>query len=171
MAFSFSRSVAYKRETWNAFLHPLHMMATLYVPRGKFHPLTTLEPHWFSSSVKISRHWTKFFWKWKQNSVSYFATKKFTLEFTFPGVADFSVFMLRTRIIKVTFFSGNMEPLHMALFFSLNTASFCFCFVFQLKLSLHCDRRETTVFQEIVTGVALPLSVGVLALSIFCFPL
>lgn len=33
-------------------------------------------------------------------------------------------------------------------------------------MTLHCDRRETTGFQEIVPVVALPISGGALALQI-----
>lgn len=68
---------------------------------------------------------------------------------------------------KLMFFCGRLEPLHTALLFSLNTASFVFVLLFKDNFTVW--QKENYIFQEIVTVVALPIVE--MSLYILCHPL
>ena len=132
-------------------------------PGGGFAQSPRSGPHCNVASAHLWRFQDidlNFFWKWKQDSVSFFATKKFPLEFTFPAVCWLfcSIFTLRTRMIKLMFSNGNMEPLHAALFLPVCIWPVVFlCCVFTTD-GFTLWPKGNYSFQEIVTRVALPVA-------------
>lgn len=153
--------MAYKRENRNVALYPLHTRATLYMPRVGSDPGTTFWAslqHWFSIFVKISEHWTWFFFFWNEYQILFnFATTKFTLEFSFPAVADFSVlFLCLVQEWQSCCFLWQPRAPSYCFAFSLSILPVLFLFSCLTKDDFTVWQKRNYIFQEIVTRVAFP---------------